>query len=121
MYNIEWFQVGDSRLVHTTSFEPDVVCMTSSGWAITTGRLLDPKMGNSIYVSFPRTQRRATASEVESRFRYAAAGQSMKDVRRNFPHIDHFFKSAKRWHTSTPFGLSLIDNHAISWQGCPSH
>jgi len=74
-----------NRLGSSSSFELNVVCFVSamplqqrscsacilsSGWATTTGRLLVPKVEKQHYVSFPRTQRRATASGVERRFRH---------------------------------------------------
>jgi len=41
----------------------------SSGWVTTAGRMLGPKVGNSIKCISPRTQQRATASRVEPRLR----------------------------------------------------
>jgi len=56
-------------LSYHSNTEAALFACISSGWATTTGRLLGPKMWNSIKCLSPRTQRRATASKVEPRFR----------------------------------------------------
>jgi len=103
------------RLSYHFNTEAALFACLSLGWATTTGRLLGPKVRNSIKC-LSQGQRRATASKVEPKFRNLSILQRMLVIASTIQQRRSSFINAKT--VTLPYLIYRVDKKLNSMPNC---